>query len=254
MIGNFAFIGVAVGLLLGITGAGGAIVAIPLFVFLTGINVRDATSVSLLAVCMGAVLNWIIQRKHTDFGLGGLLFLFSLAGASLFKPVKAVAPEWVIIALFAGVGAASLVSVWRKRPSREATVERLEPSMRATFLRTSIGGFSLGGLVTMTGLGGGVVLVPFLTGFFPLTMSRAAATSLFTITLTSMFSMWIQWEPIASAVELSSGLALAGGSLVSALATRQLLKGVRPEVLDQVRKILITFVIVGSVVSLIVFK
>jgi len=248
MILSWAVIGVVVGLLLGLTGAGGAIIAIPLFVHLTKASLHEATVLSLVAVASGALLNGFMQRKRIDYKTALLLFTFSIPGSYLFRPLKAVTPEWVILSLFAGVGFLSLLSIWRAKPRSIAEGETKEPSN--LLLKSSLGGFSLGALVTLTGLGGGVVLVPLLTGVFRKSLAQAAATSLFTIILTSVFSLSLQWGVVSENVKVTHLLVLIVGSILSAFLTGKLIAAVPQGKIDLARKLIITAVIIVSVMSL----
>lgn len=247
---SWALIGIIVGLLLGITGAGGAIVAVPLFIFLADASLRDATVLSLIAVMAGASLNWLVQKENTNYRIGVLLFVFSAVGSVLFRGIKAASPDWVITALFIGVGLASLASVWKKDSGKEAAHSRSTNAKMGLIFKGSLGGFALGGLVTMTGLGGGVVIMPYLKAAFSMPLSEAAATSLLTILLSSLFTLGLQRDLIAPHLDPAPIIALVVGSLLSALATRQLIKHVHQQRLNIVRKFLITAVILMSAGSL----
>jgi uncharacterized membrane protein YfcA len=249
MIFNWGIIGTLVGVLLGITGSGGAIIAIPLFVNLSNVTVRDATVLSLIAVIAGAFLNWIIQRKNTDIRLATSLFTFSTLGSVLFKPLKDQAPEWIIIALFIGVALLSLVSIWKNEPKTTKQHQTRKP--RLNLFKSAFGGVALGGLITMTGLGGGVIIIPFLKEVCHLPFPQATATSLLTIFLSSAFNLWIQSGIVANYLAPLPVVALVSGSLISAFLTRQLIQGIRSQTLDQMRRVLITLVIVISVGSII---
>lgn len=250
MIFSWTIIGAVVGLLLGLTGAGGAVIAVPLFVYLADASIRDATTLSLIAVLAGSVLNWIFQFRATDYRTALLLFTFSAMGSFALKPLKAESPEWLLTALFLLVTLWSLTSLWKKQPAERRPAANSPVKHR--LVKTSAGGFALGGLITMTGLGGGVMLVPFLRGVFRVPMKRAASTSLLIILLSSIFSLWIQRDGVATEVSIGPVLALFGGTMASALAARSLSENMKPKRLDRLRLGLITAVILVSAGSLIV--
>lgn len=249
---SWGSIGIIVGLLLGITGAGGAIVAVPLFIYLAEASLRDATVLSLIAVMAGASLNWLVQKENTDYKIGVLLFVFSAIGSVFFRTVKAASPDWVIMTLFIGVGMGSLISVWKKDVSKKGVDTGSTDTRKGLILKGSIGGFALGGLVTMTGLGGGVVIMPYLKVAFSMPLPMATATSLLTTLLSSLFILGLQRDVVSPHLNPVPILALVIGSVVSALATRQLIKHVQQERLNLIRKFLITAVILMSVVSLLI--
>ncbi len=251
MILSWGVIGVTVGLLLGITGAGGAVIAVPLFVYLADANIRDATGLSLIAVLAGAILNWIFQARATDYGLALLLFFFSAIGSYAFKPLKALSPDWVITSIFLASTGWSLYALWRKEAIALDHSVPIPGKSDHHILKVIAGGIGLGGLITMTGLGGGVILIPFLRGVFRIPLTRAAATSLLTVLLSSIFALWVQREWLADHLETGPTGALVAGSVAAALATKMITPALPAEKLDRIRTLLITFVILISAGSLI---
>ncbi len=249
MIFSWAFIGIIVGFILGIAGAGGAIVAVPLFVYFAQASLNEATALSLIAVMFGSGLNWILQRKNTEFSFAILLFCFSTLGSLGSIQLKTLAPDWIILALFIGVGLVGLISLWVPVVSMNQAPE-VNNNLGGRILKLSLGGVILGVLVTMTGLGGGVMLMPFLRFFCGLNLSRGAATSLLTIFLSSVFSFLIQKARVEHHLEFDLVMALMGGSLISALFTKELTRQMNPKHLDSLRKFLVSLVILFSVGSL----
>ena len=64
-------IGFITGSILGLTGAGGAVIAIPLMIYYAHLSVTQASSVSLIVVGIGAALSWA-QTKGTTRWAGRL--------------------------------------------------------------------------------------------------------------------------------------------------------------------------------------
>lgn len=239
---EWGFIGIVVGFLLGLTGAGGAVVAVPLFIYLTGASLVQATVYSLFAVIIGAAIGWIPQRKNTDWRVVPLFSGFSLMSAALLVEVKALSPDWLIASLFVAVCALSLFSIWRKR----APLSKSAENASAILLRGAFGGLLLGALVTMTGLGGGVILMPILLGWIRLPMMRATATSLMTICLTSLLAVGLQRNSLPASMDLSLIGALAIGSILSSIAVKAMIERWDARVLDPVRRFVITAVVTGA--------
>jgi uncharacterized protein len=246
MITSWVFIGVSVGTLLGLTGAGGAIIAVPLFIHLTEASVREATTLSLIAVTFGALFNGWLQRKHAVFRAALPLFAFSTLGSAALRPLKAHSPEWVIALVFISVGALSLYSIWRDKPA----VESKEVKNPIRFWTSVVlGGFGFGGLVTMTGLGGGVILVPLLKRLFNMPFAETTATSLVLIILASISSLAFQWQGVSELLSPPALLALGLGSILSAIVTKAAIKKLEPRVVDQIRKIALTGVILFAIIT-----
>jgi hypothetical protein len=249
----WAAIGGLVGVLLGLTGAGGAVIAVPLFIHLTGATLQQATVYSLFAVSAAAALNWLLQRKNVEYETGVILAFFAYFGAKAAVPLKQVSPNGVIAALFVAVCIFSLANIWRAGKSRSGPSPSppRPTSWKRRLLAGSASGVILGGLTTMTGLGGGVVLVPWLVGPMKLSMDRAVGTSLFTITLTALGSALAQFGGSAPAVELFPVGALMIAVLLSGLGARAFARQAKPDVLNLLRKWLLTSVIAFSVAGVI---
>ncbi|MBU6375128.1 MAG: sulfite exporter TauE/SafE family protein [Bdellovibrionales bacterium] len=250
MILGWTLIGAVVGLLLGVTGAGGAVVAVPLFVYIQGVTVRDATVLSLLAVLSASLFNGFTQRKVAHTALAVQIFLFSTVGSILSRSLKARSPDAVITLLFMGVAILSLISVWRKTDTVEEFPAEKRPYPTQNLPKSIMSGISLGALVTMTGLGGGVILLPILRGLFRLSFSAAAATSLLIIFLASLFSLFVQREMLVARVDFVSALALIFGNLCSAWIASKLLSSIRTPILNRLRQFLLTAVILLSILGL----
>ena len=249
----WASIGGAVGLVLGITGAGGSMTAVPLLMHAAGMDVHRATVFSLIAVFLSSSLNWVVQRRATDLTVSFIMAPFSFLGAIVFAPLKAASPAWVIKALFIGVITLALATVWRNggSPRREAApVTRRKPGGTYYFGVSAAGGI-LGGVCTMTGLGGGAVMLPMLMGPLGMTMKHAVSTSLLTQTLAALGAAWIQRRSVAETFSGPTVLALTAGIVVAAKAVQMMTVRLPAEKMDLVRRVVLTAVIAASAVGMI---
>ncbi len=59
-----AALGLLVGFLLALTGAGGAILSVPLLVFGVGLGLAEAAPIALLAVCMSAAVGALLGLRE----------------------------------------------------------------------------------------------------------------------------------------------------------------------------------------------
>ncbi len=235
---DYAIIGIIIGFLMGLTGSGGALVAIPLFISILSLSLKEASVFSLIAVSLASFINFLDQRKSADLKLAGFIFVGSILGSFAFKPVKERSPEIVLSVLLGLISLYALYSVWRKK--------KLSGHEKAdfNFLKTFVLGFLLGGLTTMTGLGGGVLLMPIFLSFFYLSENRAVATSLLTISVSSLFSLLIQYRDIQLAPSLAQLSLLGAGMLVAIFILKLMLNKVKTEKMSLVRKILFSLVVV----------
>lgn len=166
-------IGAILGLLLGLTGAGGSLVALPLLLSLH-LPLRDAIGVSLGAVALSALIGAIPRARQGQVAWRPVLVL-ALAGL----PSNAVGqwlgrfvPEGVLIVAFCLL---VLWSAWRMW--RGAGMKR-EASDQARSLPLLGIGLAVGLLSGLMGVGGGFLVVPGLLWFTPLSMMAATATSM----------------------------------------------------------------------------
>lgn len=245
-------IGAVTGLLLGLTGAGGAILSVPLFIYLNGASLSEATLQSLLPVFTGAALGWLAQRSASQTRLALSLAAASALGSYLFAPLKPITPDWIIRGLFVALCSLSLASLWRPKKASTQGASQAYPTgtLSPPLLPTALGGVILGGLITLTGLGGGVLLIPLLSGPFQLSLPAATATSLLTVSLSALSSLILQGLRHPLPLNSSQALALFLGSVFSALITRELIRRVPEVKLNAIRKTLVSVVIVGSLAAL----
>jgi uncharacterized membrane protein YfcA len=228
------FLGLVVGLILALTGAGGGILAVPLLVFGAGIGVAQAGPIGLLAVGMAAALGAAlglrqgIVRYRAALLIAGVGMLLSPAGLWLAHRVD----NHVLSALFGMVmlyvavrttrqalGRAPQITTGARPCIRDGATGRFiwtSACARSLALSGSVAGF-LSGLL---GVGGGFVMVPALQRCTDLAMQSIVATSLAVIALVSASGV------LASAATGSLNWAIAapfaGGALAGMLGGRQL--------------------------------
>ncbi len=236
----WAIVGGASGTVLGLAGTGGGVVAIPLLMMLGGYDIKEASAYGLLALSIGALLSWFIRRQNTLYPIAAVLIVFAGIVAYVSAPLKIMAPHWVIIALLNITCLFSLYSLWVLRDPEDPGEDR--PLARQ--LKTaSIGGMITGFLSTMTGLGGGVVIIPWLTGITRLQFKHAMACSLLTIAATAPFSAWRQ-----GGIDLTLGewMALVGSIVFTALLVKRATAHISPLRMILVHKLALTIVILLS--------
>lgn len=243
---EYAFIGLIVGLIMGLTGAGGALISIPLFISLTGASLKEATLLSLLAVLFGTSVSLYKQFSKVSWKI---VTGFSMAGlvANYFSlPLKMITPDYIIAVILLFIGCFSIYSVWKKKKNYLAT-----ETSHLVFKVVLIGAF-LGVLTTLTGLGGGVLLVPILLMFFGKSYEQALPTSLATIFIISLSSLVLQFESSGLILRSSDLIGIGIGAIISFLGLKLLLKHVHADKIEIIRRYTFTLVTVYAVVSVIV--
>lgn len=196
-----SLLGLVVGLILALTGAGGGILAVPLLVFGTGIGVAEAGPIGLLAVGLAAALGAVLGlraglvRYRAALLIAAAGMLLSPAGLWVARLADA---RWLGL-LFALVLLYVAVKTYRQAAGsaqaqgpeqmrvcvRGALTGRFDwtrPCARALALSGALAGF-LSGLL---GVGGGFVMVPALQRYTDLPVKSALATSLAVIAIISV--------------------------------------------------------------------
>lgn len=209
-----------VGLCVGLLGAGGSILTIPILIYVVGEPEKAAIAESLAIVGLVASASalqyarkkLIVWRTAAVFGTPGM------AGAYLGAAVAAFVPAALQLILLAVV--MILASVSMLRPPRWSQVNRL------AYWKVALQGLMVGCLSGLLGVGGGFLIVPTLALLGGLPMRQAVGTSLVIMALSALTGFWKHWHVLAATgVELDTtviwifaGVAILGsyaGSTIS---------------------------------------
>ena len=194
------FLGAGVGLVLGLTGAGGAILAVPLLSFFLDLSVAQAAPIGLLAVFLSAGIGAILGLRAGILRYKAAL-LIAVSGLILSPLGLYLAqrlPNWPLVAIFVLILLWVARNMWQQAQNEILGVEptlgppcQLDqaigkliwtaPCARALSLSGMCAGFFSG----LLGVGGGFIIVPALNRFTDLPMKSIVATSLGVLTLVS---------------------------------------------------------------------
>ncbi|HQW52834.1 MAG TPA: sulfite exporter TauE/SafE family protein [Acinetobacter sp.] len=192
--------GLAIGCLLGMTGAGGGILAVPALMASQGWTVAQAAPVGLLAVTLSAMVGAVqgLFKKIVRYRAAIWIAIISIPSARYGVHLSGVLPAtWLSIAfslimlIVAYRVFANQVDDFIDPPCRvNPSTGRLIWNVRTASVLGSIG--VLAGLLTgLLGVGGGFVIVPALRKVSDLDMHSIVATSLLIIGLIGGFSILI---------------------------------------------------------------
>lgn len=254
-----ALLGLAVGVILALTGAGGGILAVPLLVFGTGIGVAQAGPVGLLAVGMAAMLGAVLGLRAGQVRYRAALLIAAagmlLAPAGLWA-ARLADGQWLSL-LFALTLLYVAARTWRQAAAPVAAEHAgapvclrrkqtgrfvwTRPCARALGLSGALAGF-LSGLL---GVGGGFVMVPALQRYTDLPPKSAVATSLAVIAIIS--AAGVATSAAQGNVDWSTAAPFAGGALAGMLGGRSLSTRVAGPTLQRVFAALSALVAVGMI-------
>ncbi len=171
-----------VGLVLGLLGGGGSILAVPLLMYLVGIDDPHlAIGTSAVAVSFSALINLFLHAKHGNIKWPcALTFAFSgsfgaFVGAALGKAVDGQKLILAFAVAMFGVG----VSMLLRKPDAGDVDVRITPRLAARLIPT---GFLTGVASGFFGIGGGFLIVPGLIAATNMVMLNAVGSSLVAVT------------------------------------------------------------------------
>ncbi|HZX32531.1 MAG TPA: sulfite exporter TauE/SafE family protein [Rhodocyclaceae bacterium] len=226
-------LGIAVGGVMALTGAGGGILAVPLLGFGLGMPVARAAPAALIAVGLAAMLGAGIGlragivRYRAAVLMAAVGMPFAALGVWLGRQVDG---HWLNI-LFAGVLLMVAYRHFRGGPGRdadglpEAAVPCLRDAGTGRFVWTrpcagalSLAGAAAGFLSGLLGVGGGFLIVPALARHSDLAMQSISATSLAVIALVSASA--VASSAWSGGVDWATALPFAAGALIGMAAGR----------------------------------
>ncbi len=218
-----------VGVSLGLLGGGGSILTVPLLVYVTGLDAKEAIAASLVVV---GVTSAIGSLGHARAGRvrwrTGLLFgTAGLGGAFLGGLLGGYLPGTVLLGAFALMMVATSVAMLRGR-SDDAPVRHGDLPV----VRVLIDGVVVGLVTGLVGAGGGFLVVPALALLGGMPMGIAVGTSLVVIAMKSLggvagylSSVSLDWGLIAAVTAAAVAGSLVGGRLAGHVPDDALRRG-----------------------------
>lgn len=219
-------LGALVGMVLGLTGAGGGILAVPVLMAGMGWSVSQASPVALIAVATGALVGsldgW--RRGWVRYRAALLMAVCGLPGTVLGLKLSQNWPAALLQVLFALTMLVVAARLWQQKITdvQQQVICHLNPQTGriAWNLPTGMAIAAVGtltGLLTgLLGVGGGFVIVPALRRWSDLSMHSIVATSLLIITLVSGSGVVLAWwhgAALSGRVALPFAAAVVAGML-----------------------------------------
>ncbi|GAB3267943.1 sulfite exporter TauE/SafE family protein [Arthrobacter pigmenti] len=187
MIGAALALGLLVGAVLGLVGAGGSIIAVPALVYGVGMSTHEAIPTSLLVVGLSSIAAVLPRfRTGVNWRTAALVGAAGIPAAWAGTAVGRLLNDDILMLAFAVImvaAGARMLTNTPEKPGHCGTGEN--SSLRSCLPKAIAVGLGIGFLTGLLGVGGGFLIVPALTLFLGLSMSQAVGTSLVVITINS---------------------------------------------------------------------
>ena len=229
MIALTIVLAVLVGMSLGLLGGGGSILAVPLLVYVAGMDAKEAIATSLLVVGTTALVAVVPHARagRVRWRTGLLFGVAGMTGAYAGGRVAEFIPGTVLLVAFSLMMLATAVAMirGRKTPDKPAHTE-------LPVARVLLDGVVVGLVTGLVGAGGGFLIVPALVLLGGLPMSVAVGTSLLVIAMKSfaglagyLASVEIDWSLALGVTAAAVVGSLIGSRLTGMIPADTLRKG-----------------------------
>ncbi len=222
--------GAAIGLILGLVGGGGSIVAVPLLVYFVGVSSPHAAiGTAAVAVALNALVGLTAHARAgtVKWPCAATFSVAGIAGASLGAYLGKAMDGERLLALFGAMMVLVGIAMLRPRKSADDPDVRLNrASARHLLPRLVPAGLAVGLLAGFFGIGGGFLIVPALILATRMPLRIAVGTSLvavFALGLTTAASYalsgYVDWSLVAllcaggiagAVIGIATGKRLAG--------------------------------------------
>ena len=235
---------VLIGVLLGLMGGGGAVIVVPVLVYLFDYDAVTATAYSLFIVSIAAFVGFLRNlakglvdvRTGIVFAIPALIATYAMRAwvvPALPQELGSIGDlvftlDMLILGVFAATMAVAALSMIRSK-KREAG----KGPVAINYAKVGAEGLAVGALTGLIGVGGGFLIVPALVLLANVPMKKAVGTSLMIIAIKSMIGfvgdLNAGLDPEWNFLLMFSGLALAGifigtwlGTLISGARLKKL--------------------------------
>lgn len=228
-------LGTVIGILLGLLGGGGSILAVPVLVYALGVPLEQAVPMSLIVVGTAALFGSIpkITARQVQWPLAAVFsatgFLAAFAGSALNRilPPSITMAGFAMVMVIAGIRMLSETG----GTGTACRVEGSSVNWRRCTSRAIPAGLGVGFLTGLFGVGGGFLIVPALVLLLGITMPVAVGTSLVIVTANSasaviayLGDLTLDWGLVAAFTSTAIAGSIVAGRFGKRIDTARLQK------------------------------
>lgn len=227
--------GAATGIVLGLFGSGGSIIAMPALMVLLGVEAKSAIAMSLGIVAVTATVSaWDHWRhRNVDLRVALVFGFFGVIGTFAGAKVGVVTPVAVQLVLFALVMYAAAWKMLKPAlaPQLVAGLPSPERNVEVRMGHIAAHGIGVGVLTGVVGVGGGFLIVPALALLSGLRMKLAIGTSLAIVAAKSYAGFFGYLGAVA--IDWPTMIAFTGVTIAGSFAGTRLAHRFSPETLKR---------------------
>jgi len=203
---ELALLGTFVGVLSGFFGIGGGTILVPLLLML-GYETKIAIGISVVQMVFSSIYGSYLNNKKGTLDIPMVLFigLGGFVGALLSGFIVEAFSDAVLEMIFLSFATFALLRLFFK------TAEHKDQREVKRVVLFSIG-VPLGALSMTIGVGGSIVLVPILVGFFHVPLKKAISAGLFFVVFSSVSGLIS--HTMSSSIDFRSGIIIGMASLL----------------------------------------
>jgi uncharacterized membrane protein YfcA len=204
------FIGIIVGTLSGFFGIGGGTVLVPILLLL-GFDTKVAIGISVIQMVFGSIFGSYLNNKKGTLDTSMVLYIGAggFIGGLLSGFLTAIFENTTLEFIFFGFALFALMRLFAQ--TKEHAVEKKVHKLVLFFI-----GLPLGALSMVIGVGGSIILVPILVGFFHVPLKKAISAGLFFVVFSSISGLISYY--INGVLDVQSGIIIGVASLLGVYA------------------------------------
>jgi uncharacterized membrane protein YfcA len=230
-----ATLALAVGLVLGLLGGGGSILAVPIFLYVFHVPPKPAIAMSLVVVGMSALVGFLTHWRQgtVNVRIAAMFGVLAMAGAFAGARVARFVPAPVQLTLFAAFAFMAAIMMLRDalRGPRAVAAASDGSALRFSTL-LGVQAVAVGVLTALIGAGGGFLIVPALVLMANVPVKEAVGSSLLIIAMNAssgvagyLGQVAFDWRLVAWFTGVAAVGAIAGTRFMRRLPAARIKQG-----------------------------